>query len=194
MSITEKFTVVTFKILSCDCLCSSWWNKPLCANTWAYHSSFHSFIHSSVHLHFTCYFFVLFSPCNAPTSGASFPYVTVVEFCPRMAHQAMNTSLWTRKDQRKTSFSLYFHLIYDIWCNLWTRCGIISLLIAHLEALAYPCFDHIQIITVKTSVCRCVFDYQDVTSVRLSLSFQCFDLKLHRLSSSFFLFYWIMSR
>lgn len=43
---------------------------------------------------FHALFFVLFSPCGAlPLSRVSFPYVTVVEFCPRMAHQAMNTSL-----------------------------------------------------------------------------------------------------
>lgn len=55
-----------------------------------------SSIHSFIHVHFI---FVLF--CVS--------YVTVVEFCPLIAHQAMNTSLWMRKD-KKHKFILLTHM------------------------------------------------------------------------------------
>lgn len=58
-------------------------------------------------------FVVLFPPRSARLSDVSFPYETVVEFCPRMAHQAMNTSLWRRKDERKRSDFTRLQSFYD---------------------------------------------------------------------------------
>lgn len=101
MSITEKFPVVTFKYFPVTVFVRH-------DKTDHYVPVPEPIIHPSIHsflcLHFMCYVFVLFSPCSAPLSDVSLPYVTVVEFCPRMAHQAMNTSLWRRKDGRKRSF------------------------------------------------------------------------------------------
>lgn len=104
-SMSGKVGRNNFTILSYDCRVFVLAAKfTLCAKNQR-RASIHSFLHP-FKIHFVLCAAQRLKVGAEVSSAPPRPYVTVVEFCPRMAHQAMNTSLSRRK--RRRLFSLRF--------------------------------------------------------------------------------------